>query len=798
MFRQQSVLPLVCLAVAVFMAEAGAQNFRDVNTLDTAGHIDMGAYLADHDMVYTRLPTEYYDGLILGNGVMGALVYVEEPNRLVFLVTRSDVYSLSEEVFPHRKSIGRFVLETDAAIDLEPARPFRVRIFDGLMEGALRTGTGEIELQAFIEAEREVLTVLTRNSGDAAAEWRFEGDSDPQPTNRARNVGPYYLGPYETAPPTTGRERGAWFFSLAYTEVGEPAGDITVAWDEAGEAGWTVRNATMAYNRNQGIDTRETALATLEAARAQTTEARLDRHTEVWNEFMSRRFVSIPDKKLESFYYIQYHKLRGGTRTGGNLIDLQATWFDPRSPWPAVWHNLNIQIAYWLLSTGNAPELAEPLIRYINENRRRFAAMAGPYEGGYGLVSRTTPDFIPPGPGESSILLYDDIPEAFKRDNPIPAVFHRATFGSFLWLCHNLWQIHRYTMDEELLTGTLYPLLVRGVRLYQQVMQEGADGRLHLPLMYSPEYLYAPNANYDLTVLKWAVGMLLQHAPVADGVTGEQIREWQDIAARLVDYPYDPEEGYTIGTGVQLEDAHRHFSHLMMIYPFYDVHIEQSGGLEKIRRSVDFWLSFVEDIRASHSEVAVAGYSFTIAASMYAAMGDGEQAYAYLDAFVDTYGGADISRGNTHYYAHSVSGMTQEVSLTGSVSLNDMLLQSWGGKLRVFPAVPEHWEDVAFASLRGEGAFLVSAERRAGELARLHVASLAGAPCRVKAEGLSRLAAAASADAERLEFVAEDEALCDLSAGEALLLAAPRAAPAMLPVSGDDRDEANFFGLKGP
>ena len=179
-----------------------------------------------------------------------------------------------------------------------------MRLFDGLLEGTLRTGTGEIELQAFIEAEREVLTVLTRNSGSAVAEWRFEGDADPQPTNRTRNVGPYYLGPYETSPPTTGRERGARFFSLAYAELGEPAGDITVAWDEQGEAGWTVRNATIAYNSNRGIDTRDTALATLEAARALTAGARLDRHTEVWNEFMTRRFVSIPDKKLESFYYI--------------------------------------------------------------------------------------------------------------------------------------------------------------------------------------------------------------------------------------------------------------------------------------------------------------------------------------------------------------------------------------------------------------------------------------------------------------------------------------------------------------
>ena len=556
--------PGIWVFVLLLATGAAAAEYRDTATLEAPE--DMRAYLADHDMVYTRLPLAFHDGLMIGNGVMGALVYVEEPNRLVFLVGRSDVYSLSEQVYPHRKPIGRFVLETGSAIDVLPATPFRVNIFDGVVSGSLRTENGTIDIEAFIEAEHEVLSVRTRSSGAAAATWRFEGETNPQPT-RTRAMPPYDLGPFETAPPKGEKRGGRHLFSLRYTEADAPAGGITVAWDCRTAGEWTSYNATIAYDREQGIETRKEAVRTLKQARKRGFDKRLDRHSDVWNEFMSRRFVSIPDKKLESFYYIQYYKIRSGTRVGGNLVDLQATWFDPLTPWPAAWHNLNIQIAYWLLNTGNAVELAEPLVRAMRQNQQRFAEMAGPYEGAYALTARTTPDFIPPGPGPSSVLLYEDIPETFKKDYPTPTVFHRATFANFLWLCHNVWLTHRYSMDSKLLDEILYPMLAKGVRLYEHILREGDDGKLHLPVTYSPEYAYAADANYDLAPLRWALGILLKHAPDRADVTPAQLQSWQDIDSRLVDYPYHPDEGFLIGADKRLEDAHRHYSQLLMIYP---------------------------------------------------------------------------------------------------------------------------------------------------------------------------------------------------------------------------------------
>ena len=47
--------------------------------------------------------------------------------------------------------------------------------------------------------------------------------------------------------------------------------------------------------------------------------------------------------------------------------------------------------------------------------------------------------------------------------------------------------------------------------------------------------------------------------------------------------------------------------------------------------------------------------------------------------------------------------------------MQEMLFQSWNGRLRVFPAIPKDWPDVQFHKLRGEGAYLVSARREQGK-----------------------------------------------------------------------------------
>ena len=121
------------------------------------------------------------------------------------------------------------------------------------------------------------------------------------------------------------------------------------------------------------------------------------------------------------------------------------------------------------------------------------------------------------------------------------------------------------------------------------------------------------------------------------------------------------------------------------------------------------------------------GYTATGAASMYAWLGDAQQAYHYLDGLIKH---KNVSP--TTMYAEG--NPVIESPLSFCTALHDMLLQSWGRKdnvIRVLPACPKVWPDLAFHQLRGQGAFLVSAKRQAGKTQFVYIESLAGKPCRV-------------------------------------------------------------------
>jgi len=80
-------------------------------------------------------------------------------------------------------------------------------------------------------------------------------------------------------------------------------------------------------------------------------------------------------------------------------------------------------------------------------------------------------------------------------------------------------------------------------------------------------------------------------------------------------------------------------------------------------------------------------------------------------------------------HSHSYIGCyTEGMGIIGPIM--ETMMQSWDGRIRVFPAWPSQI-DGAFTTLRAEGAFLVSAERKDGEIQPFTIFSEAGADCHV-------------------------------------------------------------------
>ena len=104
-------------------------------------------------------------------------------------------------------------------------------------------------------------------------------------------------------------------------------------------------------------------------------------------------------------------------------------------------------------------------------------------------------------------------------------------------------------------------------------------------------------------------------------------------------------------------------------------------------------------------------------------IGRRDDAVRLLNPFLDSF-----VKPNTMYLEGSP---VIETPLSGAQSVHDLLLQSWGRTIRIFPGVPDCWKDVTFHNLRAEGAFLVSAVRKDGKTQFIRIKSLAGEPCRL-------------------------------------------------------------------
>jgi hypothetical protein len=80
---------------------------------------------------------------------------------------------------------------------------------------------------------------------------------------------------------------------------------------------------------------------------------------------------------------------------------------------------------------------------------------------------------------------------------------------------------------------------------------------------------------------------------------------------------------------------------------------------------------------------------------------------------------------------YAYQAMTLEAGFCVAAAIMEMLLQSWDGRVRVFPTVPEFWKDAYFHRLRAEGAFLVTSKLKDREVEYVIIENEAGNVCEV-------------------------------------------------------------------
>ena len=686
-------------------------------------NVNWPAFMARHDLVWDRLPEDYFSGAFVGNGLLGTILFRDdvEPNTLRFEIGRTDVYDhRTKEASAYETSrlpIGQLLLTPVGEITKVS---LRTDLWNAEIRGVVTTKVGTLTFRCFVPSGEELIVLNVKSTGkESGAQFSLR----PQLAQSARYIAKQAMGleknvdykqnPYPYVQKLDGVEVATQQllmgddYATAWSNNKNPDGSRTVLVTVANRWGKLRKPAS-----GSAAD----AVATIKSAQ-KTSVAELEKsHRNWWHLFYPASFVSFPDPRLESFYWIQLYKLASATHPGRPVIDLLGPWFKPTA-WPLLWMNLNVQLTYYTFGMTNHPDLEKNLFQLLERHRDQ-------------MIANVPEAFQNDCAGIRNPVQYDDLnaPLFLSEDKNSNKEQNLIVLP---WLMQLYYLHNRRTMDEPALRDSVYPLMRRAFNVYLRILYKEEDGQYHIPYTYSDEYGNAQETSLHIALARWGFKALISVAERFK-IDDPLLPRWKEALAHLHDYNIN-EEGIMIGKNVPLAKPHRHYSHLFAIFPLYDLNVEtDSIRIPLMQKSIRHYTDLDGDNCI---------YKFSGASSLWAALGDGENALKWLNRSLELlprFGTppqpARIPTLTANTFYSERENPTFESPISASRCMLDMLLQDWGSTIRVFPAMPAKWKDASFHNLLAEGAFLVSAVLKNGKTEFIRIKSLAGEPCRVKTD----------------------------------------------------------------
>jgi hypothetical protein len=279
-------------------------------------------------------------------------------------------------------------------------------------------------------------------------------------------------------------------------------------------------------------------------------------------------------------------------------------------------------------------------------------------------------------------------------------------YGNFLWTLYDYWHFLRVYPDDKRITDKFYPILKRANNFCIHALTEDENGLLHMPIDISPEWkVKAEDTTYNLELLHWGLETAI-YIGTNYKLQDSDTDRYRNILKKLIPKHIN-KDGIMLGKNMPLTDAHRHFSHLIGLYPLRRINIDSTEEHKLYLNTVNRWLGFKLKKPLTRNSWSYKGYSRTGATAMYAMLDKPEKALDQLQQYFDLY-----PLPNTFYLE---TGPVIETPLASAAATQELLIQSWGinnyseNLVRLFPGVPSAWPQACFDNLRAEGGYTVSA-----------------------------------------------------------------------------------------
>lgn len=450
-------------------------------------------------------------------------------------------------------------------------------------------------------------------------------------------------------------------------------------------------------------------------------EADKVRTKEKWENFFSASKVTLEDKTIESYYNSSLYHLAGcmGNRQFppglfGNFIT------DDFFPWAGDYHmNYNYEAPYYCIFSANHPELFDGYMTPVNEMKEEAARFAGMF-GCKGYA-------FPVSFGPKALDVYS---QADCKEHGVLFLGQKshAAYACVIPLMH--WFS---TYDRDYALENYYDFVLNTAAFWEDylVKERGryvikGDAAHEIPYYRGAKFNYFTHAGQVNTVNAInSLGLVkLLFSGIYDmakelGLDKEKYALWEDIIENLSDFPTFIKKGRKCFRysrfGIRWRDENT--VGLQHIYPASQIGFSSGEKLLKIAKNTYFINDRRLDDNGSNSYLP-AGARIGV---------DPDFIIEGIHQNIKEFGLPN------RMFRHHGGGI--EHLTTVPATINEMLMQSYEGVIRLFPC----WNrksSASFENLRADGAFLVSAVLENEQVSSLKIKSLKGRKCTVECAGI--------------------------------------------------------------
>lgn len=511
--------------------------------LDNTWHLAWPDRVKQHDLVFGMPPDDPTQGLAVGTGAIGGLIWTED-SRLIMAINRDDTFDDREDeefdfYAEHNSTLrhcGRLILDFSVPVFNSWYQEYfqaRLNLDAATAQIKNRTLFGGVDILAYGSYGHDVLVLvcqaessepisvsmtLERWGSRMFTRWYSSMENDPTAgldgtqtqvedgciliRQKLRTLD--FVTALLAEPVQTGRK------------LHSRAGRLET---EAAQKTQFVLYLTVVTSES-AADPEQAARRRLLAARDAGEAAIRAQHLAEWQSFWASSFIAIPDDYVENIWhyilYLNQSSSRG--RYPPHFINGLWNFNQDFMPWANYFH-WNMQNYTWSLHPGNHAELALPYLNYRFRQlplARRYARKFKDKDGAF----------------------YADV--ADRRGYNSRQVGNNNTPGSQIALL--FWKHYRFTGDTVFLAEKAWPVIREAARYYAGLAVLEADGRYHVhnTQTYEGSPLF-DDAITDLAMIKALFPVALQAAALV-GYTGEELDLWRDIAARCADFKRVPLE----------------------------------------------------------------------------------------------------------------------------------------------------------------------------------------------------------------------------------------------------------------